>query len=202
MPIIYRTPWFYAAGLVVLIIALVYFGWLDIRRSGRLRTSAAVMWLLALLAIGIKLPSYAFDEIRVDQERMQWHVGRGGRPSRGPSCSLKFDRSALRRLQVAVAATVALKRTGCWSRPMERRSVISSSSFGWRTINPSKGTSPQRGSCSTLAANLRIRDMDRVALVIRLRNTRRRWNGTAAERDSLSRCESRLTSWKSWAHSE
>lgn len=83
MPIIYRTPWFYAAGLVVLIIALVYFGWLDLRRSGRLRTSAVVMWLLALLAIGIKLPSYAFDEIRVDQDHMQWHVGPWWAPIEG-----------------------------------------------------------------------------------------------------------------------
>jgi hypothetical protein len=75
MPITYTTPWFYSAGLVLIALTLGYFGWREIRRRRKLTATASVLWLLALMAVFLKLPSYLLDEITVDNERIHWKVG-------------------------------------------------------------------------------------------------------------------------------
>ena len=75
MPMIYRMPWLHAAGLLVLAIALAYWGWRIVRRSGELSMTTIVLWLLAGSVVAVKLPSYFLDEIRIDRERMQWQEG-------------------------------------------------------------------------------------------------------------------------------
>lgn len=75
MPISYTTAWFYSAGLVLFALALLVFGWRDVRRRRKLSASVIVMWLLALMALTLKLPSYLLDEIRIDPEGMHWQAG-------------------------------------------------------------------------------------------------------------------------------
>lgn len=75
MPVVLRTPWFYSAGLLLLALLFVYAGWRDVRRYGEIRATAVVLWLLALLALAAKLPSYLLDEIRLEHDRMRWTVG-------------------------------------------------------------------------------------------------------------------------------
>ena len=78
MPVIYRFPLLYVVGLLLLASALAYFGYLEARRSKdkrKLSGTAFIAWVLALSAVGLKLPSYLLDEIHVDESHMTWSAG-------------------------------------------------------------------------------------------------------------------------------
>ena len=75
---IYRTPLLYVVGLLLLSAALAYFGYREASRGkdkGKLGGAAIIAWILALSAVGLKLPSYFMDEIQFSESHMQWNVG-------------------------------------------------------------------------------------------------------------------------------
>jgi hypothetical protein len=71
---VFTWPWYYAVGTVLLAAVLASWGWRIMRRGG-FNATVLVIWLLALMLTFIKLPSYFIDEIRVDEERMQFRSG-------------------------------------------------------------------------------------------------------------------------------
>lgn len=71
---VYTWPWYYPVGTVLLAAVFASWGWRIVRRGG-FNATVLVIWLLALMLTFIKLPSYFIDEIRVDEERMQFRWG-------------------------------------------------------------------------------------------------------------------------------
>ncbi len=75
---IYRTPLLYVIGLLLLASALAYFGYRDagrVKDKRKLSGTALVAWILAISAVGLKLPSYLLDEIQFDENHMRWNAG-------------------------------------------------------------------------------------------------------------------------------
>ena len=78
MHAIYRTPLLYVVGLLLLASVLAYFGYREASRGkekGKLSGTAFIAWVLALSAVGLKLPSYLLDEIHFDESHMRWSAG-------------------------------------------------------------------------------------------------------------------------------
>jgi hypothetical protein len=78
MQAIYRTPLQYVIGLLILASVLAYFSYREAsRRKDKRKFSgtAFVACVLALSAVGLKLPSYLMDEIRFDESHMRWNAG-------------------------------------------------------------------------------------------------------------------------------
>jgi hypothetical protein len=78
MQAIYRFPFLYVLGLLLVASALAYFGYREASRGKDKRKvsgTAFIAWVLAFSAIGLKLPSYLLDEIRFDESQMRWNAG-------------------------------------------------------------------------------------------------------------------------------
>ena len=78
MQSIYRTPLLYIIGLLLLALALFYFGYREAKKGKdpkKLSGTALIAWILALFAVGLKLPSYLLDEIQFDENHMRWSEG-------------------------------------------------------------------------------------------------------------------------------
>ena len=78
MQAIYRFPFLYVIGLLLVAFALAYFGYRAASRrkdKRKLNGTAFIAWVLALSAVGLKLPSYFLDEIRIDESHMRWNAG-------------------------------------------------------------------------------------------------------------------------------
>ncbi len=78
MQAIYRTPFLYVIGLLLLASALAYVGYREASKGKykkKLSGTALIAWILAISAVGLKLPSYLLDEIKFDESHMRWNVG-------------------------------------------------------------------------------------------------------------------------------
>jgi hypothetical protein len=72
--IVYKSSPYFIAAAALLMLLLLAWSWRDAARRG-VSAAVVVIWLLALLFAATRVPSYVLDEIRVDDERMQWREG-------------------------------------------------------------------------------------------------------------------------------